>query len=135
MKVTRTIDAINLSDYDPGDRPPAELAAEGLRLVSQWFAGDDTEGTAVRGLAALCAAFERCAEARDFDLGVAPGAWVQLERLAERLEALGWRKNQFPALAARFRQAERVILMSYGALTLQGPDGRKRVIYASEVRD
>jgi hypothetical protein len=112
----------------------APLVIQGLEHIRRWFAGDPSENNAARGLAALAAAFERCAAAGDFDLGIAPGAAQQVERLAEKLEQLGWRRGQLPGLAAVLKPGERIKCLTFGTVQIAQPNGRVRVIYCNEVK-
>ncbi len=114
-------------------RPASSLVEKALLHFRQWLAGDSTENTAAQGLAALAAAFEQCAAADNFDLGLSPGAAEQVELLAERLEALGWRRGQLPTLAATLKPGERIKFLSFGAVQVARPDGRVRLIYSNEV--
>ena len=101
----------------------ASLVLAGFEHVRRWLAGDMSENNAARGVAALTTAFERCAAASDFDLGIAPGAAQQVERLAEKLEMLGWRRSQFLSSAAALKSGERIEFLTFGTVQIGSRTG------------
>lgn len=136
MSLPHAIEAIGQLENEYGQqdqRGPAVLVERAFEHMRRWLAGDVSEDNAARGLTALAAAFERCVVADNFDLGMSPGAAEQVERLAEQLEILGWRRSQLPGLMAALRAGERIKFLRFGAVQVAQPDGRVRVIYTNEI--
>ncbi len=63
-----------------------------------------------------------------------PNAVAQVEKLRDKLERFGWLRAKHVGLAAALKPGERITILSYGTVTVERPDGSRRVIYCTNVR-